>query len=128
MKETDLKEIRQYRFFREFKEPILYDGLLVYGIFPYHTATLLGNTVTNHTREEFKDLEKYLQENAEYYITNKFLIVGDRYCVYCHDFHARKGDYTNIKDYSYRDAKPIKKDQTYDEWYAEQNINPKFYR
>lgn len=124
MKQTDLEKVRKYRFFQEFDEPILYEPhdantgetLLIYGIFPYHSVTLIGDKVTSHTRDEFADIEYYLNKNSKYFITNKYLIVGDKYCIYCHDAHARKGDYTNIKDYDYRQVRPIYKDETYPDW------------
>lgn len=124
MKSTNLEEVRKYRFFKEFKEPILYklhdnnkgETLLVYGIFPYHSVTLIGDDVTSHDRDEFANIEYHLSQSTEYFITNKYLIVGDKYCIYCHDFHARKGDYTNIKDYDYREVRPIYKDETFSDW------------
>lgn len=127
---TNLEEVKRYRFFQEFDEPILYEphdtntgeSLLIYGIFPYHSVTLIGDKVTNHTRDEFADIEYHLSKNTKYFITNKYLIVGDKYCIYCHDGHARKGDYTNIKDYDNRHIRPIYVDEDWSEYKKKFNL------
>ena len=142
MKETNLEEVRQYRFFQEFEKPIECtspsgESFLLYGYFPYHTVSLVGDC-KSYDRNEFNWLDGgwgilgdgepgLLSSLGHEFYKNKYLLVADKYCIYLHDSHARKGDYKNIVDYDYREVKPIKKGQTYDEWYAINNINPKFY-
>jgi hypothetical protein len=113
MKHITLSDIKKYKDFILFEEPILFKGFQAIGCFPYEKAQLNYNECAAVPRSVFSEIETILSRTR--YMDNKIVVVfeddtnfgTDDFAIQFKDAHCKMGKLSQIIGYAGRELKTI---------------------